>query len=109
MGKSNHLSRQPQLYDAKIDETASKDWKILLGKATDAPPEPSLFDRVGLEIKKNRLDHRENDSRAVSSCVCQLLSDSNNKIYEFRCICSFCHLELERNKPFGARRQQVMS
>ena len=61
-----------------MDETASKDWKILLGKASDAPPEPSLFDRVGLEIKKNRLDHRENDSRAVSSCVCQLLSDSNN-------------------------------
>ena len=35
-----------------MDETASKDWKILLGKASDAPPEPSLFDRVGLEIKK---------------------------------------------------------
>ncbi|MDD6020527.1 MAG: hypothetical protein PUD41_08905 [bacterium] len=35
-----------------MDETASKDWKILLGKASDAPPEPSLFDRMGLEIKK---------------------------------------------------------
>ena len=52
MGKSNHFSRHPQPYDAKMDETASKDWKILLGKASDAPPEPSLFDRVGLEIKK---------------------------------------------------------
>ena len=45
MGKSNHFSRQPQPYDAKMDETASKDWKILLGTTTNAPPEPSLFDR----------------------------------------------------------------
>ena len=52
MGKSKHFSRQPQPYDAKIDETASKDWKILLGTTTNAPPEPSLFDRVSLEIKK---------------------------------------------------------
>ena len=35
-----------------MDETASKDWKILLGTTTNAPPEPSLFDRVSLEIKK---------------------------------------------------------
>ena len=78
MGKSKHFSRQPQPYDAKMDETASKDWKILLGTTTNAPPEPSLFDRVSLEIKKNRLYHRENDSRAVSFCVCQVLSDSNS-------------------------------
>ena len=45
MGKSKHFSRQPQPYDAKMDETASKDWKILLGTTTNAPPEPSLFDR----------------------------------------------------------------
>ena len=32
----------------------------------------------GLEIKKYRLDHRKNDSRAVSSSICQLLSDSNS-------------------------------
>ena len=83
MGKSNHLSRQPQPYDAKIDETASKDWKILLGTTTNAPPEPSLFDRVGLEIKKNRLDHRENDSRSIYCRVCQLLSESNEILHIF--------------------------
>ena len=42
-------------------------------------PRPSpRFSTEGLGNRKNRLDHRENDSRAVSSCVCQLLSDSNN-------------------------------
>ena len=35
-----------------MDETASKDWKILLGKASDAPPEPSLFDRGAWKSKK---------------------------------------------------------
>ena len=29
-----------------------KDWEIILGKASDAPPEPSLFDWGGLEIEK---------------------------------------------------------
>ena len=52
MGKSNHFSRQPQPYDAKMDETASKDWKILLDTTTNAPPEPSLFDRGAWKSKK---------------------------------------------------------
>ena len=29
-----------------------KDWEIILGKASDAPPEPSFFDLGGLEIEK---------------------------------------------------------
>ena len=33
---------------------------------------------VKLGNRKNRLDHRENDSRAIYCRVCQLLSDSNN-------------------------------
>ena len=37
-----------------------------------------------LRNQKNRLDHRENDSRAISSCACQLLSDSNEKIVKLR-------------------------
>ena len=37
----------------------------------------------GLGNRKNRLDHRQTDSRAVSSCVCQLLSDSNNFLYGY--------------------------
>ena len=65
MGKSKHFSRQPQPYDAKMDETASKDWKILLGTTTNAPPEPSLFDRGAWKSKNIRLDHRENDSRSI--------------------------------------------
>ena len=38
----------------------------------------------GLVNQKNRLDRRETDSRAMFSCVCQLLSDSNNRF----CNCS---------------------
>ena len=38
----------------------------------------------GLGNQKNRLDHRENDSRAISSRVCKLLSDSNEKIVKLR-------------------------
>lgn len=39
----------------------------------------TAFRLRGLGNLKNRLDHRQTDSRAVSSCVCQLLSDSNKK------------------------------
>ena len=45
---------------------------------------------VKLGNRKNRLDHRENDSRAISSCVCQLLSDSNNYVY-----CDYCIKDAE--------------
>ena len=46
-------------------------------------PARALVLRVwGLGNQRNRLDHRENDSRAISSRVCKLLSDSNEKICE---------------------------
>ena len=35
----------------------------------------------GLGNQKKRLDHRENDSRAIFSFVSQLLSDSNSKFF----------------------------
>ena len=54
------------------------DWEILLGKASDALPASRRFSTEG-EIK-NRLDHREIDNRDISLCVCQLLSDNNNKL-----------------------------
>ena len=37
-----------------MDETASKDWKILLGKASDAPPSPhSSTEELGNQKKSD--------------------------------------------------------
>ena len=41
-------------------------------------------DLWGLGNQKNRLDHRENDSRAIFSFVSQLLSDSNISKYHLK-------------------------
>ena len=78
------------------------DREILLGKASDAP-RAVAFRLRGLGNQKNRLDHRNNDSRAVSSCVCLLLSDSNKffyvtypqwkKLLHLRCIHQNLYLE----------------
>ena len=54
------------------------DWEILRGNASDAYPRAIAFPTE--EEIKNRLDHREIDSRDISLCVCQLLSDNNNKL-----------------------------
>ncbi|MDY5119303.1 MAG: hypothetical protein SPE65_04915, partial [Muribaculaceae bacterium] len=60
-----------------------KDWEILLGKASDAPPDALAFRLRGLVNQKNRLDRRIISSRAGYRCASQLLSDSNNNFSQF--------------------------